>query len=137
MKSTVTAIWQGNFKEGNGFLKGENSTLEGVEYKPVFAKASGQPITNPEELLGSAHATCFNMTLSYILSQAGISAESLQTEVVIGINNNVILSSTLNLVAKIPGIADKEFQDYVIKAKQMCAVGNALKVEIEVNAQLL
>lgn len=137
MESKVTAVWQGSFKDGIGKLDGEHSTLHDVKFKPVFAKNKNTVITNPEELLGSAHATCFNLTLSYILAQAGRSAESLETSAAISLVNNVITKSDLTLTAKIPGITEEEFQDFTVKAKEMCAVGNVLKAEIALQATLV
>lgn len=136
MKSAIKAVWNGSFKDGVGQLEGEHSTLHDVQFKPVFAKNENTVITNPEELLGSAHATCFNLTLSYLLSQADISPEVLQTSAAISLKNNIITNSDLTLVAKIPGINNDQFQEYAKKAKEMCAVGNALNAEVSLNATL-
>lgn len=137
MDSKITAIWQGSFKDGNGQLDCEHSSLHNVTFKPVSAKSETAVVTNPEELLGSAHATCFNLTLSYILSQSGYSAEKLETSAIISINKNVITHSSLTLNAKIPGVSQEQFQDFALKAKEMCAVGNVLKAEISLNATLI
>lgn len=64
----IKAIWQGGFKQGNGKLSIENSGLDGVNFKPFFAKSDGT-FTNPEELLASAHATCYAMTFGYIFQK--------------------------------------------------------------------
>lgn len=136
MKSKITAVWQGSFKEGKGQLDAEHSSLHNVTFAPVFAKNEATAISNPEELLGSAHATCFNLTLSYILSQAGISAEKLETSAELTLNNNVITNSDLTLTAKIPGITEGQLQEFALKAKEMCAVGNAIKAEIGLKASL-
>lgn len=68
MRSKITAIWQGSFKQGNGQFNIENSKLTNTAFKPSIAKNDGS-FTNPEELLASAHASCFTMTLSYILGE--------------------------------------------------------------------
>lgn len=135
MDSKITAVWQGSFKEGTGRLDG-HSSLHDIKFKPIFAKNENTAFTNPEELLGSAHATCFNLTLSYILAQAGLSADSLETSVVLTLKNNVITNSDLTLTAKIPNIAEEQFQKLATNAKEMCAVGNALKAEISLQATL-
>lgn len=136
MKSNITAIWQGSFKEGNGQLTAENSKLNNTSFKPSYAKNDGS-FTNPEELLASAHASCYTMTLSYILSENGISADNIETNVSLVISNNVITNSNLNLQAKIPGITEEQFQNFAQKAKEMCPVGNALKIEISLEAILV
>lgn len=136
MGKSINAVWQGNFKEGRGQLNIENSELNKVTIKPFFAKSDGS-FTNPEELLASAHASCYTMTLSYILAESGLSAENIETSVSLVISNNVITNSNLILQAKIPGITEEQFQDFALKAKEMCTVGNALKYEISIEATLI
>lgn len=136
MGKSIRAVWQGNFKEGRGQLNIENSELNKVTIKPFFAKSDGS-FTNPEELLASAHASCYTMTLSYILAESGLSAENIETSVSLVISNNVITNSNLILQAKIPGVTEEQFQDFAIKAKEMCTVGNALKYEISIEATLI
>ena len=136
MGINIKAIWQGNFKQGNGKLNIENSGLDGVNFKPFFAKSDGT-FTNPEELLASAHATCYAMTFGYILSENEFTADSLETNVSLVIENNVVKSSNINFKASIPGIENDLFQQLADKAKEMCTVGNALNVEITLNASLL
>lgn len=136
MGKSINAVWQGNFKEGRGQLNIENSELNKVTIKPFFAKSDGS-FTNPEELLASAHASCYTMTLSYILAESELSAENIETSVSLVISNNVITNSNLILQAKIPGITEEQFQDFAIKAKEMCTVGNALKYEISIEATLI
>ncbi len=129
METNVKAVWQGSFKKGNGQLNIENSEIDKVAFKPVFAKNDGN-FTNPEELLASAHATCYTMTLGYILSENGFTADDLET-------NNVITNSNLELKAKITGIDEDSFLKFADKAKEMCVVGNALKVQISLEASLI
>lgn len=136
MKSNITAVWQGSFKQGNGQFATENSKLSGTTFMPSYVKNDGT-FTNPEELLASAHASCFTMTLSYILGESGFSADQLETTVSLIISNNVITNSNLCLQAKIAGITDQEFQNFAHKAKEMCPVGNALKAESSLEATLI
>ncbi|MCW2263482.1 MULTISPECIES: OsmC family peroxiredoxin [Sphingobacterium] len=135
METSIKAIWQGSFKQGNGKLDIATSELNNVSFKPFFAKSDGS-FTNPEELLASAHASCYGMALAYILSESGISADSLETSVSIVMENNVIKSSNLNLEAKIPDMDNDRFQQFAGKAKDMCTIGNALNVEINLKASL-
>ena len=136
METSVKAVWQGNFKEGNGQLNNENSKLSNITFKPSYAKNDGT-FTNPEELLASAHASCYTMTLSYILGENGFSADTIETSISLVISNNVITNSNLTIQAKILGITEEEFQNFVQKAKEMCPVGNALKYEISIEAILV
>lgn len=135
METSIKAIWQGSFKQGNGKLDIATSELNNVSFKPFFAKSDGS-FTNPEELLASAHASCYGMALAYILSESGISADSLETSVSLVVENNVIKSSNLNLEAKIPDMDNDRFQQFAGKAKDMCTIGNALNVEINLKASL-
>jgi osmotically inducible protein OsmC len=136
MKSNIKAVWQGSFKEGEGKFNNENSKLDAVTFKPSYAKNDGS-FTNPEELLASAHASCYTMTLSYILSENGFSADNLETKISLEMENNVITHSNLTLEAKIPAITEEKFQELAIKAKGMCPVGNALNVEVSLEASLI
>lgn len=136
MKSNIKAVWQGSFKQGKGQFTTENSKLKNTSFKPSYAKNDGS-FTNPEELLASAHASCFTMTLSYILGENGFSADQLETTVSPIINNNVITNSNLLLQAKIPGITEEQFQNFALKAKEMCPVGNALKCESSLEVELI
>lgn len=136
METNVKAVWQGSFKKGNGQLNIENSEIDKVAFKPVFAKNDGN-FTNPEELLASAHATCYTLTLGYILSENGFTADDLETKVSLVIDNNVITNSNLELKAKITGIDEDSFLKFADKAKEMCVVGNALKVQISLEASLI
>lgn len=136
MKSNIKAAWQGSFKEGKGHLNNENSKLNGITFKPSYEKNDGS-FTNPEELLASAHASCYTMTLSYILAENGLSAENIETSVSLVIRNNVITNSNLKLQAKISGVTEEQFQNFTQKAKDMCPVGNALKYEISIEATLI
>lgn len=136
MKSNIKAVWQGSFKEGKGQFNANDSAINNVVFKPFFAK-NDNSFTNPEQLLASAHASCYTMTLSYILSENGFSADNLETTVSLLIENNVIINSNLTLQAKIPGVTEEQFQDFILKAKEMCTVGIALRVEINLEATLL
>lgn len=136
MTSNIKAVWQGSFKEGKGQFNNENSKLDAVSFKPSYAKNDGS-FTNPEELLASAHASCYTMTLSYILSESGFSADNLETKIAFEMENNVITHSNLTFQAKIPAITEEKFQELAIKAKGMCPVGNALSVEVRLEVSLI
>lgn len=136
MGINIKALWQGSFKQGNGKLNIDSSGLDNVNFKPFFAKSDGS-FTNPEELLAAAHGTCYAMSLAYILSESGISADSIETNVSLVIENNVVKSSNLNIEAKIADIDEERFQQFASKAKDMCTIGNALNVEINLKASLI
>ena len=78
MKRTGSAVWSGGLKDGKGTVSTESGVLEAVPYS--FAKRFGdEKGTNPEELIGAAHASCFSMALSGVLGEAGMKADEIAT----------------------------------------------------------
>lgn len=137
METSIKAVWQGSFKGGKGQFNITDSAINSAAFKPSFAK-NDDSFTNPEQLLASAHAACYTMTLSYILSENGFSSDNqIETTVSLALNNNVITKSILTLQAKIADITEEQFQNFALKAKEMCPVGNALNIEISLEATLV
>ena len=78
MKRTGSAVWKGGLKDGGGALSSESGTLDGVNYS--WAKRFGdEKGTNPEELVGAAHAACYSMQLSGVLGAAGLTPDEIRT----------------------------------------------------------
>ena len=136
---TANAVWKGNLKEGSGTLKTESGAVEGsYSFPSRFENGKG---TNPEELLGAAHAGCFSMALANMLAQAGHTPESVTTTAKVhldmkdGPNINKI---ELQTEAKVPGLDEAAFQEHAQKAKEGCPVSKALKaVDITLDAKLV
>src|SRR5450631_3588184 len=101
MKRTATAIWNGSGKDGKGALTTQSTTLNNTQYsyKSRFEDGVG---TNPEELIAAAHAGCFAMKLSFSLQAMGFTADNLEVNDEITLDNGVITQSALKLKAKIP-----------------------------------
>lgn len=139
MKRKANAHWEGSLKEGKGTVSTESGVLSQQQYsfRTRFEVGSG---TNPEELLGAAHAGCFSMALSMILGESGHVPDSIDT------NANVTLSEGsdgfeisaihFDLTAKIPGIDREKFLEAANTAKMNCPVSKALKPEITMDARL-
>lgn len=131
-----TAVWQGNLVDGKGSVRLGSGAFEGE-----FSRASrfeDGPGTNPEELIGAAHAGCFSMFLSAILSKDGHIPESIQTsaKVHLGAGPKITLIE-LSTVGKVPDIDEAMFVDYAEKAKSGCPVSQALAaVEMSLKAKL-
>src|ERR1043165_5923876 len=110
MKRKASAVWQGGLKDGKGSISTESGVLKETQYSfsTRFENGIG---TNPEELIGAAHAGCFSMAFSAELGKAGITPESIHTTATITLDKTdagfTVTESNLELVAKIPG-ADKE-----------------------------
>lgn len=128
MKRHAKALWKGNIKEGSGTLTTQSTVLDDTQYsfKSRFEDGVG---TNPEELLAAAHAGCFTMKTSGMLSEAGYQPESLETTCNISFENGKVAKSELELTAKIPGITDEEFQKIAQEAKVTCPVSVAFSFD--------
>jgi osmotically inducible protein OsmC len=140
MTTYGTAKWQGGLKDGKGAISTKSGALK--EYPYGFAaRFEGQPGTNPEELIGAAHAGCFTMALSLILEQAGFKAEEMNTKAEISLvkqgDGFAITKSQLTLRAKIPGIDAAKFQELTGMAEKGCPVSKVLNCEISLDAALV
>lgn len=137
MKRTATAIWNGSGKEGKGNITTESTTLDHAQYsyKTRFEDGVG---TNPEELIAAAHAGCYAMALSFILQNAGLTADTLEVSAAVTIVlGKGITNSDLVLKATIPGIDPQKFQEYAAEAKANCPVSKVLNAEISLDASLV
>lgn len=140
MTTYGTAAWKGGLKDGKGAISTKSGALKDYPYG-FAARFEGQPGTNPEELIGAAHAGCFTMALSLILGEAGFTADQMDTKAEITLTKQddgfAITKSALTLRAKIPGIDDAKFQELTAKAKAGCPVSKLLKAEITLDAALV
>jgi len=135
------AEWEGNLAEGSGRLKVGSGAFEGpYSFKSRFEE--GQAATNPEELLGAAHAGCFTMALTAQLSRAGIKPKRIHTEARVKLEKVgeafSITQIELETEAEIPDVDDATFQKYALDAKQNCPLSKALAAtQISMTAKLL
>lgn len=139
MKNSGSAVWSGGLKDGKGSISTQSGALK--EYPYGFAsRFEGKPGTNPEELIGAAHAGCFTMALSNILGEAGLTAERMDTKADVTLEKQeggfAITAVHLTLRAKIPGADNAKFQELVAKAKAGCPVSKLLKANITLDAAL-
>jgi len=133
---TSSAEWKGTLKEGAGTMKVGSGAYEGpFTWASRFESGKG---TNPEELIGAAHAGCFSMALSSRLSKAGFTPTSIRTTATVHLNEGTINLIELNTEAVVPGLSDEDFQEKAADAKQNCPVSKALaEVEIKLTAKLV
>lgn len=136
MKRKATAIWKGSGKEGNGTLTTQSTVLDQTQYSFNTRFADGKG-TNPEELIAAAHAGCFSMKLSFVLNEAGFTADEINTECFINFENGAITESLLKLQAKIPGISKEKFQECAEDAEKNCPISKLLNTSIKLEATLL
>jgi osmotically inducible protein OsmC len=139
MKKHASAVWQGNLKDGKGTLSTQSGALKDNPYG-FNTRFEDQPGTNPEELIGAAHAGCFSMALSMMLGQAGLTAERIETQAVVTLDKVgegfEITTVDLTLKAKIPGADVNQFQQIANQAKEGCPVSKLLKARINLNTTL-
>jgi len=109
MKKSASAVWQGGLKDGKGTISTESGALKDNPYG-FNTRFEGAPGTNPEELIGAAHAGCFSMALSMMLGQAGLTAERIETRAEVTLDKDgegfSITAIDLTLKARIPGADD-------------------------------
>jgi osmotically inducible protein OsmC len=135
MKRNATAIWRGTISEGSGNLTTQSEILRNTKYS-YKSRFENEPGTNPEELIAAAHAGCFTMALTFALTNAGFTADELQTRCDVTIENNTIKKSELNVTAKVPGITLEKFKEIATAAKVNCPVSKLLNCEITMSASL-
>ncbi len=133
------AVWRGSVKEGGGTISTETGVLNEAPYgfKSRFENGKG---TNPEELIGAAHAGCFSMAFALMLGEAGLTPERIETHADVTLEKVgagfEITSSHLTVSAKITGASDAQFQEIAAKAKAGCPVSKLLKAHITMVATL-
>jgi osmotically inducible protein OsmC len=135
MKRKATAVWQGTGKEGKGHLSTQSGVLNKTQYS--FSSRFEEGIgTNPEELVAAAHAGCFTMKLSFNLTAAGFIPDTLETTCTTDLENGAIISSHLDLKAKVKGIDKAKFDELVKDAELNCPISKSLNTKISVTASL-
>ena len=137
---SASAAWVGGLKDGKGSISTESGALSAYPYG-FAARFEGKKGTNPEELLGAAHAGCFTMALSLILGEAKFTAEQMDTTAKVTLEQVdggfAITAVHLTLQAKIPGIDQATFEELTGKAKAGCPLSKVLKANITLNASLV
>ncbi|WP_369988932.1 OsmC family protein [Pseudomonas xanthosomatis] len=140
MKKTASAVWQGDLKDGKGHISTESGALKDAPYG-FNTRFEGSPGTNPEELIGAAHAGCFSMALSMMLGEAGLTPERIDTHAEVSLDKQAdgfaITAVHLTLKAKVPGASEAQFQEIANKAKAGCPVSKLLNATISLDASLL
>ena len=139
MQRSASAVWTGSLKEGNGKISTPSGVLHDAPYSFLtrFENAKG---TNPEELIGAAHAGCFAMALSAQLSTMNFTPDSIQTKAAVTLEKLeagwTISRVHLDVAAKVPDISSSAFEAAAASAKANCPVSRLLKAEITMTASL-
>jgi len=139
MQRTATAVWNGGLKDGKGAISTQSGVLSDSPYSFVtrFENAKG---TNPEELIGAAHAGCFTMALAAQLGTMNFTPQSLRTVATVTLEKLeagwTISKIHLDVAARIPGISEAAFESAAASAKANCPVSRLFKAEITMSAVL-
>ncbi|WP_299791800.1 OsmC family protein [uncultured Marivita sp.] len=141
IKKTATAHWSGGLKDGKGLISTESGVLDAQPYG-FNTRFEDKPGTNPEELIGAAHAGCFSMAFSMILGDYDAVAEDIDTKATVGLEEMdggfAITKIHLDMTAKIPGLSESDFQKAATTAKENCPVSKVLAgAEITMDAKLI
>jgi osmotically inducible protein OsmC len=139
IKKKGSAVWKGGLKDGKGTVSTESGVLSNAQYG-FNTRFENGPGTNPEELIGAAHAGCFSMALSAQLGEAGMKAESISTTATVSLEKVEggfsITAVHLDLTAKIPGADAQAFEKAANNAKAGCPVSKLLNAKITLDAKL-
>ncbi|TMH26321.1 MAG: OsmC family protein [Betaproteobacteria bacterium] len=140
MQRKASARWQGTAKEGSGSLSTQSGTLKDTPYSFVARFGDGKG-TNPEELLGASHAGCFTMALSFMLNNAGFTAEAIDTEAAVTLDqvNGAWTVTAIHLTtrARVPKIDAAKFAEIAGNAKANCPISRVLNATITMDAKMV
>ncbi len=131
----ASAHWAGSGKDGKGSLTTDSTVLNKTQYSfnTRFEDGVG---TNPEELVAAAHAGCFAMQLAFNIQQAGFTADTLDVQCTITLQDGAITSSALKLDAAVPGLDKAKFDELVDHAEHNCPISKLFNAEIIVESTL-
>jgi lipoyl-dependent peroxiredoxin len=139
MKRKASAVWKGGLKDGKGSISTDSGVLSDTQYSfsTRFEDGIG---TNPEELIGAAHAGCFSMALSGQLGNAGMTAESINTTATVTMEKTdagfTVTEVHLDVTARIPGASEEAFNTAANNAKTGCPISRLLNAKITMDAKL-
>ena len=140
IKKSGSAKWSGDLKSGKGYVSTETGVLKDQPYgfNTRFEDGKG---TNPEELIGAAHASCFSMALSMILGEKGLQADSIETKATVSLEKKdagfEVTKVHLDLTASVPGADKVSFDECAKTAKENCSISELLNAEITMDAKLV
>ena len=135
----VNAIWNGNGSDGIGYLSTKSGAIDKMPYsfKSRFENEDGKLGTNPEELIVSALAGCFNMKLAFVLNEENFEPEKLETNAKLLFEDGVVTNIHLELRGLVSKIEENRFKQLAEDAKDNCPISAVLNCEILLNSSLL
>ncbi|KIN72232.1 OsmC family protein [Sulfitobacter guttiformis] len=140
IKKSGSAHWEGDLKKGKGTVSTQTGVLDAQPYgfNTRFEDGKG---TNPEELIGAAHASCYSMALSMILGEHDLVADSIDTKATVHLEEKdggfTVTKVHLDVSATIPNATQEQFDAATTNAKQNCPISKLLTAEITMDAKLV
>ncbi|KPH90646.1 OsmC family protein [Pseudoalteromonas sp. US3C1013] len=139
IKKSARSTWSGDIKKGKGYISTQSGALDNQPYG-FNTRFEDKPGSNPEELVGAAHSACFGMALSLALGEAGFTAENINTEATVSLDevDDGFAVSEIELVvnAKITDISNEQFQALCEDTKKGCPISKLLNTSIKLTATL-
>jgi len=129
-EKTASIHWEGRGKLGKGSVSTETGALSNYPYGFASRFGDDRTGTNPEEILGAAHAACFTMAFSFACDKAGLATENIDTTASVRLSKHgdglIIDRIALTMTASVPGIDEQAFQEIAASAKRDCPLSKAL-----------
>ena len=139
MQRKGSAVWTGGLRDGNGTVSSASGVLDNTQYSFSTRFENGKG-TNPEELIGAAHAGCFSMAFAAALEKAGFKADRIATEAAVSLEKVgegfAITAVHLTVHGKVPHLESAQFQEIAAGAKAGCPVSKVLNAKITMDATL-
>ena len=132
MKRHASAVWQGDLPSGTGTMSVQSGAFKELPFS-FKTRFGDEPGTNPEELIGAAHAGCFSMAFSNELAKAGLTPESVATKATVTLDTSKgadITAVLLETTATVPGADEAKVREIAEAAKKGCPVSKVLNAEI-------
>ena len=133
-KRNAKAHWEGTVKEGKGKITTESGVLNEQPYS-FKIRFEGEPGTNPEELIGAAHAGCYTMQLSAFITEEGFTPNALDTSADVHFEDGAITRVTLKVTGDIEGMEEDKFVTLAEKAKKECPISKSLNPNIDIQLE--
>jgi osmotically inducible protein OsmC len=139
IKKSASSKWSGDIKTGKGSISTQSSALNNQPYG-FNTRFEGKDGSNPEELVGAAHSACFSMALSLGLGEAGFTADNIETQAVVSLDEVddgfAVTHIALEVNAKIADISNDQFQELCEQTKKGCPISKLLNTDISLEAKL-
>ncbi len=140
MQRKGSAVWSGDLKSGKGHVSTESGALKDLPYG-FNTRFEDTPGTNPEELVGAAHASCYAMAMSLGLGEKDLKADEIKATAKVTLSEVdggfAVTKVHLDVTAKIPGISEEDFQKVAEATKKNCPISKLLTAEITLDAKLV